>query len=114
MNDIFSFLNHIGNYESRKVLRNDFPEGFVSTCYVSDGSQPFETAICHKDYQSEIIPVEAYNTIEEAEVGHARWVEMFINKTLPERLIEFPNSAIAQLLIDTKGVKRGVKRDENL
>ena len=65
---MFSFLNDIGNYESRKVA-NDKVNGFtISTCYTSD--EGYETAIIDKNG---VHPVQRYKTTEEAKKGHKEW-----------------------------------------
>lgn len=92
---IFNFLNDIGNYASRVVGRHKDENGFVSTCAVSDGRLPFETAISHKLYgDGKIIVVDGYSILEEAQIGHKEWVNKFITLNLPEEITEFPNSEL--------------------
>ena len=74
MNGLFAFVNDIGNYEDRKVARDDFKWGFISTARVSDGRKPFETAIKHPNYnKGSMVIVESYLTKQEALKGHAKW-----------------------------------------
>lgn len=107
---IFDFLNDIGNYESRKVMREDLPEGFVSTCFVSDGKQPFETAISHKEWDNgKLVIVQAYDTMEEAALAHLEWVEKFKNKDFPDEIFDCKNALLTQLDDDFKPSVKRVK-----
>jgi hypothetical protein len=100
---MFGFLKDIGNYSSRKVARDDFAWGFVSTASMSDGEKPYETAVCSREYGKEhdisqvdeMIIVEAYDTREEAEAGHKRWVETMTTNP-PDKLVDCCNSEVAQ------------------
>ena len=94
---MFSYFNMIGNYEDRKVARDEYPWGFISTASVTDGEKPFETAVQHSSYGRHMTIVENYSTREEAEAGHRKWVETMNAPTLPERLIDCNNAAIAKL-----------------
>lgn len=68
---MFEFVNDLGNYESRKVSRDELENGLtVSTAYTSD--EGYETAILDSDGAH---PVERYDTKEEAEEGHKKWME---------------------------------------
>lgn len=89
-----------GNYDERRIGRETLPsDGVVSTVRVTDGAHPFETAVAHEDYNNgELIVVEAYDTKEQAEVGHARWVATMTAEKLPESLTEAGNAEIEQLL----------------
>lgn len=42
---MFNFLSMADNYESRKVGRFELTVGFVSTAYVNDADQDYETAV---------------------------------------------------------------------
>src|SRR4051794_13089256 len=95
---MFEFLLDAGNYESRKVGRNDFDWGFVSTAYCSDGEMPYETAVEHVAYNDgQMVIVENYETAEEAAEGHDRWVKTMTADDLPEKLVDCCNAGIAQL-----------------
>jgi hypothetical protein len=86
-------------YESRKVQRDEFEWGFISTAYVNDGAQPYETAVEHPDYNDgSMVIVEAYDSREAAEAGHLRWVAAMTANTLPETLTDVPNAEIASLV----------------
>src|SRR3989304_4613832 len=49
---MFSFTADAGNYEERRIGRDDYPWGFISTCRVSDGAKPYETAVEHGNYNN--------------------------------------------------------------
>jgi hypothetical protein len=70
---MFNFLQDAGNYESRKVGRDDVNGLTVSTAYSSD--EGYETAII--DAES-VHPVERYNSKEEAIDGHQKWCKKAI------------------------------------
>lgn len=93
---MFDFLSMAGTLDSRKVDRNEYDWGFISTVSVNDGSEPYETAVKHTDYNDgAMVIVEAYGTKQEAADGHGRWVETMQNP--PESLPECDNAAIAKL-----------------
>lgn len=96
---MFGFLNDYGNYEARKVGRDNFDWGFVSSCRVSDGAKPYETAVKHSRYRSDgMVIVEAYETKEEALAGHKKWVKKMTGKKLPAKLVDCNNSELGQLI----------------
>lgn len=73
LNDMIHALSatkDIGTYEQRKVARTDVEGLGVSTAYTTDCG--FETAILAEDTTH---IVERYESREDAEVGHAKWVE---------------------------------------
>ena len=100
---MFEFLMDIGNYEDRRVDRSDFEWGYISTCRVSDGKQPYETAVCSNQYAratdlddtSEMTIVEAYNDYDAAQEGHDRWVKT-MTENPPEGLTDCCNAGIAE------------------
>ncbi len=101
---MFDFMMDAGNYSSRVVGRDDFDWGFVSTARVSDGYQPYETAIKHKEYirnrdkQTGLMCiVEAYDTPEEAKEGHKKWLKKMTSVKLPKKLTDCANAEIAQM-----------------
>ena len=68
-----NFLQDLDNYEDRKVGRIDREENGgigVSTAYTSD--EGYETALLDKNG---IHPVERYETKEQAESGHKKWIQ---------------------------------------
>lgn len=95
---MFSFINDINNYDSRKVGRDDFDWGFISTARVSDGAKPYETAVEHPDYNDgSMVIVEAYDTIKEAEAGHKKWAKAMTAKKIPDFLVDCCNSGVGSL-----------------
>lgn len=96
--NMFGFLDMMSNYEDRKVARNDFDWGFVSTASVTDGAHQFETAVKHDRYNSgKIVIVEHYDSKEDAEAGHKKWVETMTAPKLPTALTDCCNAGIGQL-----------------
>lgn len=67
---LFDFLKDIGNYETRKVSRDDVAGLTVSTAFTSDAG--YETAILDKNG---VHPVERYESQGLAVLGHAKWCE---------------------------------------
>ncbi len=67
---MFEFLLDVGNYEDRKVGRNEVYGLHVSTAFTSD--EGYETAIIDSN---SVYPVERYKTKKEAEIGHKKWME---------------------------------------
>lgn len=92
---MFSFYQMAGNYEDRKVGRDDFDWGFVSTAEVCDGVKPYETVVEHNRYGKMVI-VENYDTKEEAQQGHTKWVNTMTSDDLPKVLVDCNNSGVAQ------------------
>lgn len=95
---MFNFLLDAGNYESRKVARYDSDGLMVSTARVSDGAQPFETAVRHPSYnEGKVVIVEAYDDHASAQAGHNRWVALMTSEALPDKLVDCCNSEIGSL-----------------
>jgi len=98
---MFGFMDMYGNYEQRKVDNfTDKEKGiFVDTCMVTDSSQPYETAIEHPKYnRGKMIIVEMYDTKEEAQTGHDKWVKTMTGKNLPKTLKDVSSCEIAKIL----------------
>lgn len=94
---MFNFFNMMGNYEDRKVDRFYNEDMTIDTAQVSDGRQPYETGIKHFRYNdNRWVIVESYDTKEEAQEGHNKWVEFMTSGSLPEYLRDCCNSEIAQ------------------
>lgn len=106
----------MGNYENRKVGRDDFPWGFISTCSVTDGAHPYETAVEHTAYNDgKLVIVEAYDSKDDAELGHAKWVATMTAKKLPASLTDCANAEVSQMIVALGGdmkFKRGEKRKQ--
>lgn len=93
-----NILEMFGDYERRKVGRFDAEWGFVSTALVTDADKPYETAVKHRDYNDDkIVIVEAYDTKEHAETGHAQWVSAMTTIPLPDFLVDKGLSEVSQL-----------------
>lgn len=67
---MFEFFNDIGNYESRKIGKEEVNGLEVSTCYTSD--EGYETALLD---EVSVYPVERYASKEEAIAGHQKWMK---------------------------------------
>ncbi len=87
-----------GTYEDRKVVepyRDEGKKHFVSTCSVTDGVLEFETAIAHPEFNDgKLVIVEAYDSREKAEIGHADWIDKVTNDKLPDPLRDVDNAGI--------------------
>jgi len=86
---MFEFFNEMLNntYEQRQVARYEKDGVFVDTCAVNDSDQPFETAIEHPKYNDgKMIVVQMYDTKEQAQKGHDKWVEKMTSKELPKAI----------------------------
>lgn len=100
---LFDFINDLGNYQDRVVVRHDGDGTMVSTARVSDGRQPYETAFKHPDYNDgKMVIVEAYDSKELAAEGHVRWPKVMIDGPLPDVLIDCHNSEVSQFLPEEK------------
>ena len=98
---MFNFLQDMGNYESRKVDRWNSKDKtkMVSTAAVSDGRKPYETAVEHPAYNDgKMVIVECYNTKEEAQAGHDKWLNLMLTNKLPSVLEDCANCEISQLI----------------
>lgn len=93
-----------GNYDDRKVGRDDYEWGFISTAYVNDGECDYETAVKHEDYDDgNMVIVDKYETKEDAEKGHKKWIETMKNP--PNELVDCANSLVSKMC-STKTFKR--------
>jgi hypothetical protein len=96
---MFGFLNDMDNYKDRKV--DNYKEGGleIDTARVSDGNQPYETGICHSEYNDGgWIIVEGYDNSDSAQEGHAKWVGIMTAQKLPEELRDCQNAEISTFL----------------
>jgi len=101
---MFEFILGMDNYEDRVVNRSEFNWGFISTCSVPDGSQPYETAVCSSEYvkvddpddADGMIIVEAYSNNNEAQKGHNKWIKI-MTENPPDGLSDCYNAGIAKL-----------------
>ena len=95
---MFDFLKDISSYEERVVDHTEIDgDTIIDTCAVSDGKQPYETAISSSKYNNgNWVIVEAYDNKEEAQSGHNRWVGVFSSDELPTKLTDCNNANVAQ------------------
>ena len=108
---MFDLSGMMGNYEDRTVERSEYEWGFISTCRVTDGTQPYETAVCSSEYAKAedaqdtdgMTIVEAYDSPEAAQEGHDRWVKT-MTEDPPQGLADCCNAGIAAL-----GTALGIK-----
>jgi len=102
---MFGILGMINNYELRKVANTQVGGASIDTCAVTDSARPYETGIKHSRYNDGWwIIVQLYDSKEEAEVGHKKWVELFSRDELPPRLVDVNESCFSQAF---GGVGRG-------
>jgi len=103
---MFGFFNMMDNYEDRKVANDEINGAVIDTVSVSDSEQPYETGVKHESYNKGAwVIVEMYDSEEEAEIGHSKWVDTF-RKGLPETLTDVGTSDIKQFIgVDKTFVK---------
>ena len=110
---LFDFLQDFGNYEERAIDRFEGNELLVDTCRVSDSTQPFETAVAHPTYnKGKIVIVEQYDTVEDAQAGHDKWVDLMTNNP-PTVLHDVSTACAAQIcreLGNLPPAERGLSR----
>jgi transposase len=100
---MFDFLT-MAPYEQRKVANFTQGELTVDTCAVSDSRQPYETAVCHPKYNDgRWVIVEMYDTKEQAQKGHERWVKTMTAPELPAMLKDVSTAGIAEFCDDLGG-----------
>lgn len=97
---MINFMGMADNYEDRKIDRWESKDGLqmVDTCTVNDGRKPYETAVLHPDYNNgKMVIVECYDTKDDAQIGHDKWLNLVLNNKLPSALVDCANSEISQL-----------------
>lgn len=116
MNDMFG-LSMMGNYEQRKVANYKEGDLVVDTAAVTDSKDPYETGIKHPFYNNgNWVIVETYETKEQAQKGHDKWVKTMTADKPPEKLVDCSTFFTAELLRkvgvdmsyeknETKGIK---------
>jgi len=103
---MFEFLAMQGNYEDRKVdlWQNDTKDKMVSTVAINDGRKPFETAVQHPAYNDGLmVIVECYDTKEESQAGHDKWLKLMLSNDSPNSLVDCANAEISQIIGDIGG-----------
>ena len=72
---LVKIVDSANDYDERKIDRTEFRVGevevLVSTCFVADSLDPYETAIC---FGESFKVVETYRNPVVAKEGHDRWV----------------------------------------
>ena len=82
-------MGMLGNYDDRMVARHETDGLLVDTCMVTDSDSPYETAVCHPEYNNDsLVIVELYETEEDAQAGHDRWVAIMTADKLPASLTD--------------------------
>lgn len=95
------FLSMMNNHEKRVVdnydEKGDETGLVVDTCAVSDSDQPFETGIKDPRYNNdEWIIVEMYDSKEEAQTGHDKWVKL-MTEAPPNQLKDVSTAEVKKL-----------------
>ncbi len=94
---MFDFFLDANNHEERLVDRYEESNVFVDTCAVSDSTRPYETAVAHPAYNgNKIIIVEEYDTKEDAQKGHDKWVKIITAKKLPRIIEDVSTSGVVE------------------
>ncbi len=71
---------------------------FISTARNTDSQHPFETAVSHPKYNNNALVIVAeYDTKEEAQEGHDKWVRIMTAPELPAELRDVSTAGIAEL-----------------
>lgn len=95
--DLFGF-GMISTYEARKVSNYQDEILHIDTCLVTDSDKSYETGICHTSYNdNDWIIVELYDTKEEAQVGHDKWLKIMTAKKLPKILKDESDNIFAEM-----------------
>ena len=98
MDNLLGFLSMMDNYDERKVANYDGGVVYVDTCAVNDSAQPYETAVAHPSYNGgDLVIVELYETKEDAQTGHDKWVAIMTAETLPQSLRDVSSAVVAEL-----------------
>jgi hypothetical protein len=115
--DMFDFPADADNYQDRAVAHWTSDDGTVEvdTCRVSDGHQPIETAVIHPEYNDGAwMIVEAYPTVEQAQAGHERWVELCRRDALPAVIADCCNAKVASFASMLAGDDEGAQESAGL
>ena len=111
---MFDFMGMANDYEERKVDKwvSEDNLKMVSTCYVTDGREPYETAFEHPDYNDgKIVIVECYSTEKDAAIGHDKWLKIMLGNNLPYTLTDCANSEVSQTLSECGGQMTFERKD---
>ena len=106
-----NFFDMFDNYEERAVDHFEEGEIVIDTAAVTDSMQPFETGVCHPNYNNgDWVIVEMYDTKEGAQRGHGKWVKKMTSKKLPTSIKDVSSATIANLGFSFNEEKRICKR----
>lgn len=109
---LFDYMSMANTYEQRKVDNTTANEVEIDTCSVTDSTQPFETAICSKHYNSgNWIVVEQYDTKKDAQLGHDKWVKTF-TESLPKSVEDVSTCEIMRVIDLFSDKARTFKKQE--
>ncbi len=105
--DTFNFLNmfsSLANLQSKPVDRYEEGDLYVSTVWINDSEKEYETAVAHPLYkEGKLIIVECYDSEEEAQIGHDKWVKIMTQEKLPSVLEDNNTSVIGTVLRESQG-----------
>ena len=86
----------------------------VSTAAIPDSDYPYETGVRHPRFnQGRIIVVENYNTLDEANAGHEKWLKIMTDNQLPKVLKEVSASGVVKLYRKLTGQEIIYERGED-
>lgn len=86
---MFKFFGMKTNYKERVVDNYKNGDLIVDTAAVTDADQPYETGIQHPSYNNnKWVIVELYDTKEEAQTGHDKWVKTMTQDVIPSKLTD--------------------------
>jgi len=98
--DMMKSLTNASDFAEREVAQYNQDSLFVDTCRVNDGKKPYETAVAFPLYNDgSMVIVEAYDTKEEAQAGHDKWVNIMLTCP-PDKLVDCQNGSIPFLCDD--------------
>ncbi len=96
---MFNFMGMVNDYDERLVANYDKNGIIVDTVMIADSEQPFETGISHKRYNDgKWVIVEMYDSKEDAQIGHDKWVKIMTAGKLPKTLISKGTSRVQLFL----------------
>lgn len=83
LNELFGWQDMVGNYNERKVARDEVNGFVIDTVLVTDRSWKYETAIMHEDFNDDDwIIVQGYATLDDAVRGHKEWLDICTNSPI--------------------------------
>lgn len=101
---ILDMFEMVGNHDERKIDTYKKDSLFIDTCRVTDSEKPFETAAAHPDYNDgDMVIVELYDTPEEAQQGHDKWLDKMLNNP-PRQLVDVSSAWATNMLRSLGGL----------